>query len=204
MIERVLTVGIVAFEAVETLDLCGPFEVFSVTRYYENRLIGEPPPFRVLIVAGTCDPVSTVGGMRVLPNVSFDACPPLDLLVVPGGQGARIAMQDAALLAWLRTRAGSTPRLASICTGSFILARAGLLAGLDVTSHWQTLGDLAKLEPTARVHGGRRWIESQPDRLWTSAGISAGIDLSLELVARMCGLEIAQETARQMEYSWQR
>ena len=191
-------VGILLFNDIEVLDYCGPFEVFSVVRLDEERRRTELSPFEVLLVAETMDIVTTAGGMRVLPMVSFAACPPLDILVVPGGMGTRKEMLNEAVLRFVQAQAARCELVASVCTGSLILGKAGLLSGLRATTHWRSLDLLRELFPDVRVDAASHVVEE--GKILTSAGISAGIDLALRIVARCCGETIARATARHMEY----
>src|SRR5262245_37632649 len=125
---RLLT-GILVFPDVEVLDFCGPFEVFSVTRLNQSRRREEPSPFDVFLVAEKTDPVTTTGAMRVTPSHSFETCPQLDLLVVPGGWGTRREANNAKLIDWIARQASRAKLVTSVCTGSFLLAQAGLLRG---------------------------------------------------------------------------
>jgi transcriptional regulator GlxA family with amidase domain len=191
-------IGIVIFDDVEVLDFCGPFEVFSVTRLIEERRREEPSPFEVLLVAEFDGPVTTSGGMKVLPDITFDSCPPLDILVVPGGWGTRIEMKKDAMLSFVVARAAQVETLASVCTGSLILGSAGLLDGLRATTHWRSLGLMQELFPNVTVESESHVVEQ--GKVITSAGISAGIDMALRVVARYCGETVARSTARHMEY----
>jgi len=192
------TVGIVLFDEVEVLDYCGPFEVFSVTRLDESRRREQPSPFQVVLVAQTEQPIVTTGGMRVLPEVDFAHCPPLDILVVPGGWGTRAAMHDPALQAFVTARARQVELLASVCTGALILGQAGLLEGRRATTHWRALDRLHESFPAIRVDRTSHVVED--GAVLTSAGIAAGIDLALKVVARCYGEAVARATARYMEY----
>jgi transcriptional regulator GlxA family with amidase domain len=195
-------VGILIFDDVEVLDFAGPFEVFSRTRLApgpEARRSEESAPFRVFTVARTREMVSATGGLRVLPDYSFEDAPTIDVLVVPGGFGTRPLLNDEPTLAWIRSRSAAARPLASVCTGSLLLARAGLLAGKRATTHWNALDLLASVDPTVIVERGVRFVE---DGVVTSAGVAAGIDMSFQLVARLCGVAVAEETARYIEYPW--
>jgi transcriptional regulator GlxA family with amidase domain len=192
-------VGILIFPDVEVLDFCGPYEVFSLTRMADPGSRDETGPFEVLLVGQALGPLTAVGGMRVLPDVSCAECPPLDILVVPGGWGTRALMQDAALLDWLKTRAAQAELTASVCTGSLLLAQAGLLDDRSATTHWQALDRLAAF-PAVSIVRGQHVVDD--GNVVTSAGISAGIDMALGVVARYCGPDVAQATAKYMEYRW--
>ncbi len=191
-------VGIVLFENVEVLDFCGPFEVFSVTRLNEAKRREEPSPFEVLLVAEKPDAVTTTGNMKVIPHYAFENCPRLDILVVPGGWGTRKELNNPVMLEWLRARAAEVETLTSVCTGSMLLGFAGLLDGLHATTHWRSLDWMRDSFPSVTVEYEKHVVED--GRVVTSAGISAGIDMALKVVARYFGKDIAQATARHMEY----
>ncbi len=193
-------VGIVLFENIEVLDLCGPFEVFSVTRLDEDKRREEPSPFEVVLVAEHPGPVTTAGGMQVIPHYTFAECPPLDILVVPGGWGTRKELNNPTMLDWLRRRAAEVETLTAVCTGSMLLGFAGLLNGLHATTHWRSLGWMRDSFPPVTVESAQHVVED--GRVLTSAGISAGIDMALRVVARSCGEEVARATARHMEYPY--
>jgi transcriptional regulator GlxA family with amidase domain len=191
-------IGIIIFDDIEVLDFCGPFEVFSAARLDERRRREEPSPFEVLLVAQFDGPVATAGGMKVLPDFTFDTCPPLDILVVPGGWGTRREMNNDVMTSFVVSRAAQVETLASVCTGSLILGSAGLLDGLRATTHWRSLGLMQELFPKVTVDSDSRVVEQ--GKLITSAGISAGIDMALRVVGRYWGEAVARSTARHMEY----
>jgi len=193
-------VGIVLFDDVEVLDFCGPFEVFSATRMNEEKRREEPSPFEVLLIAENPSPITTTGGMKVLPHYTFDSCPRVDILVCPGGWGTRKELKNPIMLEWLRARATGMETLAAVCTGSMLLGFAGLLDGLHATTHWRSLDWMRESFPTVTVEYGKHFV--QDGRVLTSAGISAGIDMSLKVVANYFGEEIARATARHMEYPY--
>jgi len=194
------TVGILLFPEVEVLDFCGPFEVFSVTRLNENRRREEPSPFRVLLIGDTAEPVQAAGGMRVLPECTTTACPALDILLVPGGWGTRDQMNNARLIDWIRQRAKKVETLTSVCTGSLLLGQAGLLDGRRATTHFSAFGLLRERFPKVTIVEDEHVVEE--GNILTSAGISAGIDLALRVVARYCGEPVGRNTARYMEYPY--
>jgi len=194
------TIGILIFEDVEVLDFCGPFEVFYVTRLDDNRRRETDSPFRPLLIAESMEPVKTTGGMNVLPHHTLVDCPRLDLLVVPGGWGTRREMKNDSLLDWIRTKALEIEATASVCTGSLVLAASGLLKGRSATTHWRSLELMRDRFPDTKVEFEKRFTFD--GNIFTSAGISAGIDLSLQIVARYYGEVIARQTARHMEYPY--
>ena len=138
--------------------------------------------------------------MKVLPHHTFENCPRLDILVVPGGWGTRKELHNPGMLDWLRARAAEVETLAAVCTGSMLLGFAGLLDGLHATTHWRSLDWMRESFPSVTVEYGKHFVED--GRVLTSAGISAGIDMSLKVVANYFGEEIARATARHMEYPY--
>ncbi len=196
-------VGIVIFPEVEVLDFCGPYEVFTATRLDEARRREEPSPFQVLLVAEGVGEIATAGGMRVLPDCALAACPPLDILLVPGGWGTRRQMHNETLIDWLARRGRqviSSGTLASVCTGALLLGQAGLLDGRRATTHWNSLEVLRESFPKVAVEEQLHVVED--GNLLTSAGIAAGLDLALKVVERYYGEAVARATARQMEYRY--
>jgi transcriptional regulator GlxA family with amidase domain len=196
-----LIVGILIFDQVEVLDVAGPFEVFSVTCLNEERRWEEPSPFRVILVSEKLGQVLAIGGLRLTPDVTFDSCPDLDLLMVPGGWGTRKEVKNDTLLKWIAARAASKTKLtASVCTGSSLLGKAGLLDGREATTHWRAFDFLREAAPKAKIRKDLLFTMVEP--IFTSAGVSAGIDLALRIVSHFFGEEIGQATARQMQYPY--
>lgn len=193
-------VGILIFPDVEVLDFCGPFEVFSVTRLSEELRREEQSPFEVLLVAERAEPVTTTGGMKVTPHHTLETCPPLDILVVPGGWGTRAEARNTRLLDWIKTRAKQVETLTSVCTGSMLLGQVGLLDGRHATTHWRSLQRMRESFPAVTVEEKQHVVED--GNVLTSAGISAGIDMALKVVARYHGEAVARNTARNMEYRY--
>lgn len=192
-------VGILIFDEVEVLDFCGPFEVFSVARLDEDRRREELSPYEVVLVAETESVVAT-GGLKVMPDHTLEGCPPLDVLVVPGGWGTRRQMHNHGLVAWIAERGQKVGTLTSVCTGSLLLGKAGLLEGKRATTHWKALDLMRELFPAVTVVEDQHVVEEAD--LLTSAGISAGIDMALRVVARHHGEDVARTTARYMEYRY--
>ena len=191
-------VGILVFPNVEVLDFCGPFEVFSVTRLHEEARREEPSPFEVLLVAERMDTVGATGGLKVVPDVTIDACPPLDILVVPGGWGTRTEVNNQRLIDWIGERGRSVETLTSVCTGSVLLGQAKLLDGRRATTHWRSLSRMREAFPAVTVEEKLHVVED--GHVVTSAGISAGIDMALRIVIRYFGEAVGRATARNMEY----
>lgn len=192
------TIGLLVFDQIEVLDLGGPFEVLSVASRLAER-DGEPQLFRVLLIAAQPGPIVARGGLRVLPDLLLEETPRLDVLIVPGGVVDAVAA-DQRVTDWVQEQARQVELLASVCTGAFVLAGAGLLDGLKVTTHWEDQADLARLFPALSVVPGVSWVDQ--GRVVTSGGISAGIDMTLHLVERLHSRALAERTARQMEYRW--
>jgi len=193
-------VGIVVFDDVEVLDFCGPFEVFSVARLTDGNRRETPSPFDVRLVAERPGPVTANGGLVVSPHCTFGDCPPLDVIVVPGGWGTRRELSNPVLLDWLRTRAATAETVTSVCTGSLVLGHAGLLDGLQATTHWLALDLMRESLPSVSVVYDKHYV--QDGRVFTSAGISAGIDMALKVVEHYFGATVARDTARYMEYPY--
>jgi len=191
-------VGILIFPNVEVLDFCGPFEVFSVTRLNEETRYEDVSPFEVLLIAETKDTVVATGGLKVIPDVTLETCPPLDILVVPGGWGTRAEAKNKRLLDWIAERGRSVETLTSVCTGSMLLAQAGLLDGQRATTHWRSLDRMRDAFPAVTVEEKLHVVEH--GNVLTSAGISAGIDMALRVVIRYFGETVARGTVRNMEY----
>ncbi len=188
------SVGILVFPEVEVLDFCGPFEVFASASEGRERL------FTVTVVGETTDVVSCRGGLLVKPHVSFADSPQFDLIVVPGGFGTRTEMDNPAVIGWIQSQHPATEITTSVCTGALLLAKAGLLDDIPVTTHWDAFDELLGHFPHLQTDTTRRVIDTGD--VVTSAGVSAGIDMALAMVERLHGRKVAEETARGMEYDW--
>lgn len=193
-------VGILMFENIEVLDFAGPWEVLTAVRLDEGRRWETESPFEVLLVAERADPVRCYGGMRVIPDATLAGCPPLDILLVPGGWGTRKETGNRELVAWIRDRAAAAELTASVCTGARLLAAAGVLDGRRATTHWNSLAWMKENHPRVRVEEKLHVVDDGD--VVTSAGISAGIELSFTLVERYFGDEAARNVARYMEYRY--
>lgn len=188
------TVGLYLFNEVEVLDFAGPFEVFSVTELEDGT-----KPFRVVTLSEKGGLITARNGLRIETEKTIQAAPELDLLIVPGGHGAtdtEIHKKD--ILNFIKAQHEKTELLASVCTGSFLLAEAGLLTGKQATTHWRSLDKMEAAYPQVTVERNVKFVD-QGDIL-TSAGISAGIELSLHIVKRLLGEEVMRTTAKRMEY----
>jgi transcriptional regulator GlxA family with amidase domain len=194
-----ILVGILIFDQVELLDVAGPFEVFSVTRLNEKDKV-RSSPFKVLLISEKPDQISTIGGLRLTPDVYFDNCPKLDLLIVPGGWGTRKEVNNLNLVNWIENKSSQVKITASICTGSSLLGKAGLLDGRESTTHFQAFDFLRQSAPNTKIREDVLFTLTEP--VFTSAGVSAGIDLSLCIVSHFFGSEVGRATARHMEYPY--
>jgi len=194
------SVGILIFDGVEVLDFAGPFEVFSRTRLTpgsESRRSDDSAPFSVFTVAKSRAPIRTTGDLQVVPHHGFADAPPIDLLLVPGGFGTRALVDDAPTLDWIRRVSATARKTTSVCTGSLLLAKAGLLEGRRATTHWGALDLLDGMGAGVTVDRERRVVD---DGVITSAGVASGIDMAFYVVETLFGRDVADETARYIEY----
>ncbi len=192
-----LRIALFAYPNVQALDLSGPLEMFArATRLLRDE--GRAHPGYSLVVVGTeAGPIAASSGFRFLPDVTFHSLRGrVDTLLVVGGRGVDALLGDRAVLSWLRRMAGRVRRLASVCTGAFLLAEAGLLDGRTATTHWSRAADLARRYPRVRVEEDRIWVRD--GNIYTSAGVSAGMDLALALIEADLGAEVALAVARAM------
>ncbi|MBB3179367.1 DJ-1/PfpI family protein [Variovorax sp. Sphag1AA] len=199
---RTRRVAILAFDDVEALDLAGPYEVFTTaTRMQLRGAPSAPPLFEVACVARTNAPVRMRAGLSILPSFTFADAPPPDVLIVPGGvvDGAMACVET---IGWIANASREAELVASVCTGAFLLAEARVIEGGPVTTHWEDIADLRQRFPKLEVQENVRWVDR--GRIVTSAGITAGIDMSLHLVSRLAGEALAQRTAKQMDFAWTR
>ncbi len=196
-------VGILVFDNVEVLDFCGPFEVLSITRFLdEEKQRTDYSPFIVRLISEFGGIIRSSNGLKVFTDLDFNNHPEIDLVLVPGGWGTRKEVQNSVLIDWLRVQKEKAQLMASVCTGSFLLAQAGLLDGLEATTHWKSIEKMKIAYPKVQVIQGRRFIVSGQGKIITSAGIAAGIDMSLFLVSELLGYDIGSSTAHHMEYPW--
>ncbi len=182
--------GILLFPDAEELDFVGPWEMLTMWSRYAGG------PSRCLMVAQTAQPVTCAKGMSVNPQHSFADCPPLDALLVPGGEGTRREVDNPVLIDFVRQQAAGARHLLSVCTGSFVLQRAGLLAGRRATTHWASLDRLRALGDVQVAE--ERWVHD--GHVWTSAGVSAGIDMMLAYIAHEAGPTVAGKVQLYAEY----
>jgi len=185
-----MNLGFLIFPDVEELDFVGPWEMAGMwSKYFAG-------PEKRLVVAQSEDPVTCAKGLSVLPHASFDQCPQLDFLLVPGGQGTRREVDNPALMGFLSEQAQHCTAILSVCTGTFLLHRAGLLSGKKATTHWSSLGRLRALGDVTVVE--ERIVRD--GNIWTSAGVSAGMDLMLAFIADLAGEETAGNVQLAVEY----
>lgn len=186
-------IGILLFPDVEELDAVGPWEVLAWwTRTHPDD------GWAVTTLSRDGGPVTCAKGLSLLAHHSYADVPPLGVLVYPGGRGTRDQLTDDAQLDWVRGRRAEVPLLTSVCTGSLVYAAAGLLTGRPATTHWAALDLLAELDPSIDVRPEERFVDDGD--VVTSAGVSAGIDMALHLVARLAGSERAREVRRGIQY----
>jgi len=186
-------VGLLAYGGLQPLDLAGPLDALGAA----NELTGGPRPVYELVVLGLDrDPVRAENGLVILPQAAIDEAPPLDTLIIPGGSGSRVANRDRRLLDWIRARAADTRRIASICTGIYLLAATGLLDGRRATTHWRFADDVRARFPAVRLDVDQLHIRD--GRFYTSGGLSACLDLTLALIEEDLGNAVALAVARHM------
>jgi len=182
--------GILIFPGVEELDFVGPWEMITMWKQVAQG------PEHCIVVAQSLVPVVCAKGLSVNPHASFETCPPLDFLLIPGGQGTRTEVNNQALLAFVRRQAATCKALLSVCTGSFILHAAGQLSGRKATTHWGSLDRLRAFDDVEVLE--QRY--TRDGNVWCSAGVSAGIDLTLKFIAETAGEDAAGKVQFAAEY----
>jgi len=193
-------VAILLFEQVEVLDFAGPYEVFSRARIepgIASRRNDDSAPFRTYTVALDPGLIRATGGLQVLPDFTIEDCPPPDILVVPGGFGTRTLLSHPPTTDWIRMLAPRLELLTSVCTGSLLLAKGGLLRDKRATTHWGALDLLAELDASISIERESRVVD---DGVITAAGVSSGIDMAFLVIEKLLGREVADETAHYIEY----
>src|ERR1700722_3006100 len=183
------TVGVLIFPDFQILDAAGPIGAFEIAARYV------PGAYDLRVIAAEAGPVRSSSGVAMTAEV-FDAAPRLDTLVISGGEGSRAPALDEHVLGFVRQAAASARRTTSVCSGAYILAAAGLLDGRRATTHWNRSRDFARRFPKVRLEPDRIYVRDGP--IWTSAGITAGIDLSLAMIGEDLGEAIARQTAQQL------
>ncbi len=193
--QQPLLVAILLFNEIEVLDFAGPFEVFSLAVHAntDNKVC------KVITLSETGSMISARNGLKVQPDYSIENMPKVDILIVPGGYGAReIEVHNARLINWIKETSKKVSITASVCTGAFLLAKAGLLEGKRITTHWASLDRLEQEFPSSSVIRGVKFVDE--GSIITSGGISAGITMSLHLIGKLAGEGVATATAKRMEY----
>ena len=194
---KIRTVGIFLFDDVEVLDFAGPFEVFAVTVI--NRFAPyEFAPFDVTTVSEHGGMITACNGLKVMTDHSFQTAPDYDILVIPGGMGTRREVHNLNVIKWIQERMEQVELMTSVCTGSFLLAEAGLLDGKSATTHWASINRMRETYPSVAVQENIKFVDA--GSIISSAGISAGIHMAFHVVHRLLGQEVAQGTAKDMEY----
>ncbi|TRN20182.1 DJ-1/PfpI family protein [Vibrio furnissii] len=188
-----MNIAIYIYDEAEVLDFSGPFEVLSTAKRLADN------DWRVFFVAQHDTLVSARGGYGVNPHYCFQNHPPIDVLIVVGGVHTA-ELNKPEVVDWIRAVARDASEVASVCTGAFLLAKAGVVTDQSVTTHWEDIADLKAMFPALDVQAHVRWVRS--GHITTSAGISAGIDMSLYLVSVLDSMALAERTANQMEYDW--
>ncbi len=186
-------VGIFLFNDIELLDFAGPYEVFSVTSELNDHKL-----FKVFSLTGDGREIKSVNGLRVTPDYSFADHPPIDILVIPGGVGTRAEVTKPDVLDWVAKTQQNAKITMTVCSGARFPAALGLLDGLEMVTHHTVFGSIKKLAPLTIINPDKRFVDN--GRIMTSGGISAGIDLSLHIVRKLCGDDIAKKTIKYMEY----
>ncbi|ATW25082.1 DJ-1/PfpI family protein [Candidatus Formimonas warabiya] len=188
-------IGILLFNEVEVLDFAGPFEVLSISTYPGTNL----KPFDVKTVAQTKETVRARNGLQVVPDYSFTDDISFDILIIPGGYGAEeIEIYNDVVIGWIKDQMSKVSLMTSVCTGAFLLAKAGLLDGKSATTHWMDMDRLEKEFPKVTVKRGVKYVDA--GSIITSGGISAGMNMSFYLIVKLLGKEVARTTAKRMEY----
>ncbi len=197
-----MNVGIYIYNEVEVLDFAGPFEVFSTASRVKARIDpGLPDPFNVFTIGEEMIPVFARGGLQIVPKYHISNHPKINLLIIPGGIVSE-ELEKKHLISWIKGSSNVADVTASVCTGAFLLAKAGLLQSKAATTHWEDIPDLGSMFPDIEIKRDVRWVDE--GNVVTAAGISAGIDMSLHLVSRVDSKDLAVRTAKQMEYDWMR
>lgn len=189
---RTRNIAIVLYDGVEILDFAGPYEVFYAASRHEGR------PFEVFTIADRPQLVQCSSGLFVKPHYTLTDHPQVDIVVVPGGRFQPQDESNGRLVEWIRRQAPAMEIVSSVCTGFAALAQAGILDGKRATTHWQAIEYMREHFPTVDVVAGERFVDA--GNVVTAAGVSAGIDMALHLVERICGSDVAEEVARYMEY----
>jgi len=190
-----INVAVLVSDQATVIDFAGPWEVFQDVQV-ESRgsSTSEVTPFQLFTVAESREPITASAGLRILPNYTLEDCPAPRVIVVGAQRG-----HTPRVIEWLRTRAATADLTMSVCTGAFLLAKTGLLEGLEATTHHDFFESFARQFPGVKLRRGLRFVESAP-KLATAGGLTSGVDLALRVVERYFGRAVAQQTADYMEY----
>ena len=191
------TIGILLFDGAEELDFVGPFEVFTMLSATAKKR-NESVENNVVLISQDGEDITAAKGMRIGVEYSIQNAPKLDVLCIPGGSGTRTQIHNKELVDWVAKTATTCTWVTSVCTGSFILAAAGLTDGKNITTHWAATEEFFELGLKGNMHKNVRYVND--GNLVTSAGVSAGIDMALWLTGQMYSIDLARATQRAMEY----
>ncbi len=190
---KMINVGILMFNEVEVLDFAGPFEVFSITEKDNQKL------FRVTTISEKGEIIHARNGLKIQPDLSFNHELELDILIVPGGYGAEeVEIKNKKVIEWIKMQKERVKIIASVCTGAFLLAESGILDNKNATTHWMDISRLENEYPKITVIKDTRFVDE--DDIITSGGISSGINMSFHIIKKLFGYQIAEMTAKRMEY----
>lgn len=190
---KMINVGILLFNEVEVLDFAGPFEVFSIAQRGNEKL------FNVITISENGEIIRARNGLKIQPDTSFNHELNLDILIIPGGYGAEeIEIKNKKVINWIKSQKEKVKIIASVCTGAFLLAESGLLDNKKATAHWMDISRLENDYPKINVIKNTRFVDESD--IITSGGISSGINMSLHIITKLFGLQIAEITAKRMEY----
>jgi transcriptional regulator GlxA family with amidase domain len=191
---EVRTVAILVFNGMDIQDFAGPADVFFYAGLAEGKAA-----FKQFAVAKSMEPITSQGFVKIVPNYTFADCPKPDILVIPGG-GVNGVMRDEETIKWIKETGAASEQVLSVCTGALVLQAAGFLDGLKATTHWGSIDRLREQAPNTTVLENVRYVDN--GQVVTSSGVSAGIDMSLHVVAKLLGFAAAEKTAVRMEYEW--
>ena len=195
-----INVGIFLYNEIEVLDFAGPFEVFSTASRVNSRISKNSENlFNVFTVAEDQNPIFARGGLQIIPKHNISDHPEINLLIIPGGI-VTDELKKNNISSWILSTSNTADITASVCTGAFLLANAGLLKSKRATTHWEDIDDLISMFPDIKIQKNVRWVDEGP--IVTAAGISAGIDMGLHLISRVANEDLAVLTAKQMEFDW--
>lgn len=190
---KMINVGILIFNEVEVLDFAGPFEVFSIAAKDNEKL------FKVITISENGEIIHAMNGLKIQPDTSFNHKLDLDILIIPGGYGAEeIEIKNKKVINWIKVQKEKVKILASVCTGAFLLAESGILDNKKATTHWMDISRLENEYPKINVIKDTRFVDESD--IITSGGISSGINMSFHIIKKLFGLQIAEMTAKRMEY----